>query len=350
MRRMEREGNEIVCHSMTHGSEPASFAEFEYETAGSKDALEALGFTITSFSIPGNWHQKDKKSNYIAYDSTFVGTPADRLLRKHFYAYEGFVEDLAGGGQYRTLPVTGDVPFGYAPFEEGGIAQVERALARGAGIQLLWHSYALGQKNHQSVADFTKILDYVAAKVATGEVVDLTDTRQLHAVATPKAGADLTLETSDDVVNWGGSATLTGTLTDGVAAFTAERQVRLKKSNDGSTWTPLQGLDPSNTFRYSVTVKPTRRTMYRLVFEGDATHAGATSPSVTVTPKVKLGKPVAPSGVNKGTSFTPYGDLTPKPSDSTAPVTNSVAPPCCPNSATRGPSVARPLASDAADE
>ena len=200
------------------------------------------------------------------------------------------------------------------------------------------------------MADFTKILGYVAAKVATGEVVDLTDTRQLCAVATPKAGADLTLETSDDVVNWGGSATLTGTLTDGVAAFTAERQVRLKKSNDGSTWTPLQGLDPSNTFRYSVTVKPTRRTMYRLVFEGDATHAGATSPSVTVTPKVKLGKPVAPSGVNKGTSFTPYGDLTPKPSDSTAPVTNSVAPPCCPNSATRGPSVARPLASDAADE
>jgi len=311
IRQLEDEGNEIVCHSWTHGSEPASFAEFEHETAGAKEAMEALGFTITSFSIPGSW-EEDNRSNYIAYDSSFFDTPADRLLRKHFYAYEGFVQDLVGGGPYRTLPVTGDVPFGFAHVTEGGIAQIDEAIARGAGIQLLWHSLNLGQADHQSVAQLTRIFDYVAAKVATGEVVVLTDTQQLYAVATPKAGADITLETSHDVVSWGGSATLTGTLTDGAEAFTAGQQVRLKRSNDGFIWTPLQVLDPSATFTYSVAVQPTRKTMYRLVFTGDATHSVATSPPVTVTPKVKLGTPAAPLTVRRGKRFTAYGNLVPR--------------------------------------
>ena len=66
-------------------------------------------------------------------------------------------------------------------------------------------------------------------------------------------------------------------------------------------------------YAYGVAVQPTRKTMYQLVFEGDASHAAATSPAVTVTPKVKLGKPHAPSSVKKGKQFTAYGDLTPKP-------------------------------------
>lgn len=197
MRRLEAEGHEIVCHSMTHGSEPASFAEFRRETAGAKEALKKLGFTITSYSIPGTW---GPKSAYIAYDSTFFGSAADRLLREHFAAYDGFVTDVAGGGIYRKLPVTGDVPYGYAHVTEGGIAEIDAAIARGAGIQLLWHSFALGREGHQSVAEFTRILDYVAAKVATGEVVNLTDTQQLYAVATPKADAALTPGASGDAV------------------------------------------------------------------------------------------------------------------------------------------------------
>ncbi len=71
-------------------------------------------------------------------------------------------------------------------------------------------------------------------------------------------------------------------------------------------------LDPTAPYTYGVAVQPTRKTMYQLVFEGDASHAAATSPTVTVTPEVKLGKPHAPSSVKKGKQFTAYGDLTPK--------------------------------------
>jgi peptidoglycan/xylan/chitin deacetylase (PgdA/CDA1 family) len=308
MRRLEAEGNEIVCHSMTHGSEPTSFADFKNETAGAKAAMEALGFTITSFSIPGTWGEGSK---YIAWDSSFWGTPADLLLRQHFYAYEGFVQDIPGGGTYRALPVTGDIPYGYAHFEEGGIPQIDEAISRGDGIQLLWHSRDIGRAGHQSVAQFTSILDHVAAKVAAGKVVVLTDTEQLYAVATAKAKAGLTLETSHRVVRWGGSAALTGALTDGAEAFTAGQKARLQRSTNGSVWTLLQVLDPSAAFTYSAAVQPRRKTMYRLVFPGDAAHSGATSPRVTVTPSVKLGKPVAPGTVSRNVRFTSYGSLVP---------------------------------------
>ena len=88
--------------------------------------------------------------------------------------------------------------------------------------------------------------------------------------------------------------------------------MRLEWSYDGSSWQLLQMLDPTAPFAYVSAVQPTRKTMYQLVFEGDASHAAATSPTVTVTPKVKLGKPHAPSSVKKGRQFTAYGDLTPK--------------------------------------
>jgi hypothetical protein len=128
----------------------------------------------------------------------------------------------------------------------------------------------------------------------------------------PKAAAQLTLQTSAKTVNWGGTATLTGALTDGVEPFTAGQTVRVEWSYNDTTWALLQMLDLSAPYAYDVTVKPTRKTMYRLVFEGDATHVAATSLSVTVTPRVKLGTPVAPKTAKKGKKFTVYGSLVPQ--------------------------------------
>jgi hypothetical protein len=130
--------------------------------------------------------------------------------------------------------------------------------------------------------------------------------------ATPKAEAALTLQTSATVVAWGGKAALIGELTDGAQPFTTGQQVRVEQSYDGSTWALLQLLDPTVPYAYGVVVQPTRKTVYRLVFEGDATHVAATSDKVTVTPRVRLGRPVAPSSVLKGRAFTAYGDLTPR--------------------------------------
>ena len=53
----------------------------------------------------------------------------------------------------------------------------------------------------------------------------------------------------------------------------------------------------------SVQAGPTQATQYRLVFDGDATHAAVTSAPLTATPMVKLGAVSAPSKVKKGKSF-----------------------------------------------
>jgi len=124
--------------------------------------------------------------------------------------------------------------------------------------------------------------------------------------------AQLTLQTSASVVDWGGAATLAGELTDDSEPFAAGQQVGLEWSHDGMVWTLQEMLDPSATFVYGAEVAPTQKTHYRLVFEGDETHAAATSPTVTVTPRVKLGTPVAPKSVARGRSFAAFGSLTPK--------------------------------------
>ena len=129
---------------------------------------------------------------------------------------------------------------------------------------------------------------------------------------TPTAVPQLTLQASAATVNWGGKATLTGELTDGADPFAAGQQVSLEWSYDGTTWTLLQMLDPDASFAYAVAVGPTQKTMYRLVFDGDPTHAATTSGFVTVTPRAKLGRPVAPKTVKMHKKFSAYGTLAPK--------------------------------------
>ena len=128
---------------------------------------------------------------------------------------------------------------------------------------------------------------------------------------TPNVATQLTLAASAKVVKWGGRATLSGELTSD-EPFASTPVVRVERSFSGSTWELLTTIDLTAPYAVGTAVKPQRKTMYRLVFTGDATHLGATSNVVTVTPKVKLGKPVAPARVKQGRKFTVYGDLVPK--------------------------------------
>ena len=125
--------------------------------------------------------------------------------------------------------------------------------------------------------------------------------------------AELTLRTSAKTVNWGAKATLSGDLTDGAEPFLAGQKIAVEWSYNGTTWTALPDmLSPVSAFTYGATVRPIRRTKYRLVFASDGVHEAATSASVTVTPRVKLGRPAAPKAVKKGKKFTAYGSLVPK--------------------------------------
>ena len=110
---------------------------------------------------------------------------------------------------------------------------------------------------------------------------------------TPTSVPQLTLQASAATVKWGGKATLTGELTDGADPFTVGQQVSLESSHDGTTWTPLQMLDPDASFAYAVGSDPRRRPCIVSCSTVTLTHAAATSGSVTVTPRVKLRRPVA---------------------------------------------------------
>jgi len=122
---------------------------------------------------------------------------------------------------------------------------------------------------------------------------------------------DLTFQTSAAVVGWDKEATLTGALTDGAEAFTEGKVVTVQSSIDaGATWTDAGEYDLDALAGYSVT--PKQKTRYRLVYAGDSVHQAEESAVVTVAPRVKLGKPAAPSSVKRRARFTAYGSVGPK--------------------------------------
>ena len=85
----------------------------------------------------------------------------------------------------------------------------------------------------------------------------------------------------------------------------------MQSSTDaGATWTDAGEYDLVALAGYGVT--PKQKTQYRLVYAGDSVHQAEESAVVTVAPKVKLGKPAAPSSVKRRASFTAYGSVGPK--------------------------------------
>ena len=130
----------------------------------------------------------------------------------------------------------------------------------------------------------------------------------------PDGSTTLTLSALPTIVNWAQPWMLSGELTDSDGDPIADAQVDLQMSVGGGAWATLWGVPPqAGTSTYSASVEaPTRKATYRLYFIGDATHSATASDPVTVTPRVKLGAPVAPSTVKKRKAFTAYGALTPK--------------------------------------
>jgi hypothetical protein len=133
--------------------------------------------------------------------------------------------------------------------------------------------------------------------------------------ATPALGTSLTLTATPAIVNWGKPWALSGELLTAADDPIPDVSVDLEKSTDGGlTWTLVTALTPAagtSTYLNDV-VAPQQKSQYRLVYAGDASHAAAKSLPVTVTPRVKLGRPVAPSTAKKQRAFSVYGSLAPK--------------------------------------
>ena len=142
----------------------------------------------------------------------------------------------------------------------------------------------------------------------------------VFAVAAP-ARADsldqtmLTFSATPTVVNWAQPWALNGKLMESDMDAIPDAPVDLQASIDGgASYATLEGVMPAaGTSTYSGNyAAPYENTIYRLFYAGDATHDPAWSDPVTVTPRVKLGTPVAPSSLKKGAKFTAYGSLTPQ--------------------------------------
>lgn len=131
------------------------------------------------------------------------------------------------------------------------------------------------------------------------------------ATATPQGTSVLTLGVAQPIVAFMGATTLTGTLADGHAVPLAGRTVTLQRSVAGGPWSDVRIFD-SGTGSFQVTTPSlTVKTEFRLLWDGDAAHSLGVSLPVTVTPRVALGRPVAPSAVRAGRWFTVYGSLKP---------------------------------------
>ncbi len=137
------------------------------------------------------------------------------------------------------------------------------------------------------------------------------------ALATPNIVTELTLTAGKAVVAWGGAWTYSGALTTAAGEPVPGASVRLQQSVDGgAVWT---NVDPSPSlvavpgafFGSGPILRQTSR--FRLAFDGDAHHLGATSKSITVSTRVALGKPVARSRAGVKKAFKAKGSLRPKP-------------------------------------
>src|SRR5699024_6407922 len=83
----------------------------------------------------------------------------------------------------------------------GATNHIDRAIATGTGVTLMWHPNKIGMSGYMSLSVFEEVLDYIVAKQDSGEIIVLTMGGQ--AVADPSTSWRHSLV--PDVEGWTGS-------------------------------------------------------------------------------------------------------------------------------------------------
>ncbi len=133
--------------------------------------------------------------------------------------------------------------------------------------------------------------------------------------ATPKEESVATLAPVKAVVAWLGDAALTWRITDAGGSDIMGAVGHVEGSIDkGVTWTAVTDvqIDAYTTWTVLATPDLTRRTWYRLRYEGNARYVASTSDTVEIAPRVCLSRPKAPKAVGDGVKFLSYGTLKPR--------------------------------------
>jgi hypothetical protein len=181
---MQDNGMEIMCHSRTHVADPAAFAIFKDEAIVAGHEMRALKLDIASFVQPGTW-VKAYPSGYDLGDKVY-GSPADLALRANYWGYEAYANNFnfdnmyimprMSSRRYAANHLTGD-QWSVADFK----SRIDAAIAKGMGVEILFHAARFGMEDYITEADFQTFLDYAATKVSAGDLEVLTPTQQMYA-------------------------------------------------------------------------------------------------------------------------------------------------------------------------
>lgn len=168
-------GHEIVAHSKTH-TNPASWAQFVDETEGCRDLIAAENLYCDSFKEPGPFAGAYKIDLDAERDSDIM-----RQYRKLFAHQSGY--DISDHMNYtRPLPVLHRYGRG-AVLTVDAITSlatltgaVDNAIKYGGLTVFAGHSRNLGVAGSLSIANWTALMDYIAAKRDAGLLDCLTPT------------------------------------------------------------------------------------------------------------------------------------------------------------------------------
>ncbi|MHA1280834.1 MAG: hypothetical protein ACTSQ8_27140 [Candidatus Helarchaeota archaeon] len=180
---MQSAGNEIMCHSYTHGDDPPDFDEFYFQTVTAAQEMRMMGLNVVAFVPPGNWNDP-YPSGYRINSEDFFSSDEDLLLRNNFKLYDGYIDDF-DGKYYYTLP-TSQWGKSHKTGDKLSLSSLQRIIDRiatyGEALELCFHPNSFGRSDEYiTKADFESFLDYVADKVASGEIVQMTPTEMTFA-------------------------------------------------------------------------------------------------------------------------------------------------------------------------
>ena len=122
----------------------------------------------------------------------------------------------------------------------------------------------------------------------------------------------LTLAASPTLVNYSGTTTLSGKLSDSSCSVTNQTVTVRRSANGGSSWTQdgTATYDAASS-AYKASRTLTANTTFQFRFAGNGSSKASISPNALVQARAYLTQPVTPTAVNRNTSFTTYGYLKP---------------------------------------
>jgi hypothetical protein len=154
-------GGEIWGHSATHSDGISAYDEIVV----SKAEIEAQGLRVVGYQQPGTTSYATLHTSIAA-----MNDEPGRLIRENYGLYETSIQ----GSSRRAIPTDGCYGYDHVSIDTRNYAWtknvIDEAAAYKTGIQLMIHAEGLDQAGKMTTADFTAMVDYLAALRDAGKI------------------------------------------------------------------------------------------------------------------------------------------------------------------------------------